>query len=370
MKTAPAVSEEELAKGAQDSGSNKAAAAALAARRQSGTLGDSDDSDQAGDSLADEARHARLRKRNIATGDFVPLTSSRKGGSRRRKRGGGAAALKASLGEDDEEMAAWEMDLIRRGGRGAEKVATKAQGGPLHRGGGRQGRDSGRGGDDSDRPKMVPLDRLTSRLRSTIQRFEEASTKHERDLERLEAEAKRVNEEGGADGKAVDEAQRKFQFFQVRSARVLDATTCACGRRHAVTNDLPPAVWSLQDIRVYVSDLCSCLHAKSSLISDLEAAVDAACTAATEHTFRRRQVDLLDEVNEATGAGATVVATGGTPTPHRLHRVHRCSWRGVAQADVQVMFSTLCVYSAVAAARCHAGRNCGRCRRQATCRAA
>ena len=60
-----------------------------------------------------------------------------------------------------------------------------------------------------------------------------------------------------------------------------------------------------------MSDLCSCLHAKAPLIKDLEAAVDAACTAATEHTFRRREVDVLDEVTEATSAGATVVATGG-----------------------------------------------------------
>lgn len=63
---------------------------------------------------------------------------------------------------------------------------------------------------------------------------------------------------------------------------------------------------------MFVSDLCSCLHAKSRLIEDLESAIDGACAAFTDRVEKRREVDVSDEVAEELSTGAKLLGVGGT----------------------------------------------------------
>ena len=221
-------------------------------------------------SLAEQAKLARLQRKRQQAGEFIPLSS------------GSAAKTQhkpekhiVNRVELDKEVSTWEVEVIRRGARGAEQSSTRLSSNPstpttpttpsLRR--------SRNGG------SVLSLEKLKQRLSKAVTTLSSACHRLQREVDAMEETKSQSEADAVTAGRLLSTASSRFEFFQ--------------------------------SVRVYVRDLCACLHSKASLIQDYEDAVNEASSQYLANKYLRQTQDLRDELNDAIMKGAMLETTCG-----------------------------------------------------------
>lgn len=320
----------EASKGASTAGANRSVAASLrgdvemdgVAVNLSGQLqAAGDDADDSDGELAERARAAREQRQRRRAGssraskeglgssdDFVPLSGRGSGvrappiaasmgdegaivrdfaGNVHRRRadgtlerlpsekaaqrlsataGGGTSASGAKDDDMEPEVAEWEVEQIRRGGRGTEpqQLASAAR--------------ASAASATARRAAALPpigVEEMLDRLGGAAGVAQSRVETHESELTRLEG--------------------------------TLSELRLSVEKRKAELDVLAPKYDLFRECRSYVRDLAGCLKVKVPMVAALETAMDDEGAKHLDIVARTRMADLCDELDEAKLAGATVV---------------------------------------------------------------
>ena len=241
------------------------------------------------------AKEKRRRQQQIAAGEYVPirgrgLDSSdpfarsagfEAGSSIRKDDVGFNESASSTVVEVDDEMARWEMEQIRRGGRGAETQALQKMQANLKERQSHRGWQPGLSRTAQATPitvRVSSLDEVLLELNKALEEAQEACEQNERYFTKLS-----VDEEAGEEAIAklkaeIEQVSSDFEYYQ--------------------------------QIRDHAQDMCSCIRAKQTMISQLEDAFCKLRGGRSSRRRRRRGLHLEDELRQLHMEGGLLVRSG------------------------------------------------------------